>query len=373
MRTIATGLVYRNPRPEVRSVNAWHPSLLRLSDGRLLCSFDLGQAPESHDYNTYLSWSADDAATWSEPHPLRPPTTSGRPSTYSVRIGRLHDGTLTAFGARHFRDDPAAGLINHPSIGFTPMELVLSRSVDGGHVWSPMETIVAPLEGPAFEVCHQVVELRDGRWLAPTSTWPGWDGDTSKGMRAVALVSYDRGGSWPDSLTVFDSWDKRVANWEQSLVELPDGRLLAVSWRVKLDSGQTLPTAFSTSLDGRTFGGTRPTGILGQTAKIAVLDDGRLLGVYRRDGGGGIWACLAALDGERWVMGEDVCLWAGPPSGTSPDRSLGEELSALKCGYPTIVLGQNSALIAFWCREDCAFVIRWLQLDLSPAVTPRSS
>ena len=125
MRTIATGLVYRNPRPEVRSVNAWHPSLLRLSDGRLLCSFDLGQAPESHDYNTYLSWSADDAATWSEPHPLRPPTTSGRPSTYSVRIGRLRDGTLTAFGARHFRDDPAAGLINHPSIGFTPMELVL--------------------------------------------------------------------------------------------------------------------------------------------------------------------------------------------------------------------------------------------------------
>ena len=128
MRTIASGLVYRNPRPEVRAVHAWHPSLLRLSDGRLLCSFDLGQAPESHDYNTYLSWSADDAATWSEPHPLQPADDlRATPPRTRLRIGRLRDGTLTAFGARHFRDDPGAGLINHPSIGFTPMELVLSR------------------------------------------------------------------------------------------------------------------------------------------------------------------------------------------------------------------------------------------------------
>ena len=47
--------------------------------------------------------------------------------------------------------------------------------------------------------------------------------------------------------------------------------------------------------------------------------------------------------------------------------------SALKCGYPTIVPGQNGALIAFWCREDCTFVIRWVQLDLSPAFTPHNS
>ena len=168
MRTIATGLVYRNPRPEVRSVNAWHPSLLRLSDGRLLCSFDLGQAPESHDYNTYLSWSADDAATWSEPHPLRPPTTSGRPSTYSVRIGRLRDGTLTAFGASIVTATTPllASSTILPSVS-RRWSWSFSRSVDGGHVWSPMETIVAPLEGPAFRrSAHQVVELRDGHWLA---------------------------------------------------------------------------------------------------------------------------------------------------------------------------------------------------------------
>jgi sialidase-1 len=365
LRVTGSGLVYRNPRPEVRAVNAWHPSLVELSDGRLLCSFDLGQAPESHDYNTYLSWSVDNAATWSEPQPLVTPTTTGRAFTYTLRAGLLRDGTVTAFGARHIRDDPRAGLINHPSLGFTPMELVLSRSADGGHVWTPLETIVPPLQGPAFEICHRLMELQDGRWLVPTSTWPGWDGDAPDGMKAIALVSYDQGRSWPEWLRVFDGWDDGVANWEQSIAELPDGRLIALSWRLEVASGRTLPTAFSISDDGRTFEPPRPTGLLGQTAKVAVLDDGRLIAVYRRNGTGGIWACLAALDGEQWAIEEDSCVWAGQASGTSPERSVGEDLSALKCGYPTIVAGRGSALVAFWCCEDCVFVIRWVRLDLS--------
>jgi hypothetical protein len=366
VRVVASGVVYRNPRPEVRAVHAWHPSLVRLEDGRLLCSFDLGQAPESHDYNTYLSWSADNAATWSEPLPLIAPTTSGRASTYTLRVGQLRDGTLTAFGARHFRHDPGAGLINHPSLGFTPMELVISQSADGGRVWGPLQTIVPPLVGPAFEICHRVIELRDGRWLAPTSTWPGWDGDAPNGMRAIALVSHDRGGSWPDWLTVFDDWDNGVANWEQSVAELPDGRLVAVSWRVELGSGLTLPTVFSISSDGRTFGQPRPTGLSGQTTKLVVLDDGRLLGVYRRDGAGGMWGCLATLDEDQWTIEQDVCLWAGQPS-AAQDRSIGEGLSALRCGYPTVIAARGSALVVFWCQEDCVFMIRWVHLDTSAA------
>jgi sialidase-1 len=368
------GLIYRNPRPEVRAVNAWHPSLVELSNGRLLCSFDLGQAPESNDYNTYLSWSTDNAATWSEPQPLVTTTTKGRPCTYTLRAGLLRDGTLTAFGARHFRDHPGAGLINHPSLGFTEMELVLSRSVDDGQGWSPVETIAPPLEGPAFEVCHRVVELQDGRWLAPTSTWPGWEGDVPNGMKAIALVSHDRGRSWPEWLTVFDGWDDGVANWEQSIAELPDGRLMALTWRFELSSGRTLPTAFSISDDGRRFQPLKPTGLFGQTAKVAVLDDGRLIAVYRRDGTGGMWACLAALDGEQWVIEQDICVWAGSSEGTSRERSAGENLSALKCGYPSIVAGRGSALVAFWCCEDCVWVIRWVRLDMSgePRLTEAS-
>ena len=76
------------------------------------------------------------------------------------------------------------------------MELILTRSRDRGHTWSPIERIEPPLVGPAFEVCHSITELRDGRWVWPCSTWMGWDGDAPNGMNAILLVSEDKGRTW---------------------------------------------------------------------------------------------------------------------------------------------------------------------------------
>src|ERR1700722_499411 len=104
MRLNATGVVFQNPRPEPRAVHSWHPSLIRLADGQLMCSFDLGQGPESLDYTTYVSSSSDEAATWMPPRQITAPV----PSTLTVRIGRQSDGSLTAAGARLFRNDPEA-------------------------------------------------------------------------------------------------------------------------------------------------------------------------------------------------------------------------------------------------------------------------
>ena len=44
---VETGLVFRNPKPYLRAINAWHPSIVRLDSGVLLSLFDLGQAVES--------------------------------------------------------------------------------------------------------------------------------------------------------------------------------------------------------------------------------------------------------------------------------------------------------------------------------------
>ncbi len=188
---VGTGVVYRNPKPFLRAVHAWHPSLVRLPAGDLLAAFDLGQGPESLDYRTYLARSHDEGRSWSAPVPLVRGGT-GPGTTHSIRIGRVGDGTLVGFGGRYHRDDPEEGLVNRANLGYVRMDLVLTRSRDGGLTWSGPDAIDPPLVGPAFEVCHRVIELRDGRWLAPTSTWKGWDGQAPNGMKAVALVSRDQ-------------------------------------------------------------------------------------------------------------------------------------------------------------------------------------
>ena len=52
-----TGLVYRNSKPHLRAINAMHPTISRLANGELVCTFDLGQGPESLDYHTELARS----------------------------------------------------------------------------------------------------------------------------------------------------------------------------------------------------------------------------------------------------------------------------------------------------------------------------
>src|SRR5688572_20117903 len=119
-----TGLVYRNPKPELRSRHTWHPTIVRFDDGELLCTFDIAEADVALDYRTYASRSSDAGKTWSEPVRVFADL-PGRPATHSVRIARVSDGSVVAMGGLMYRDDPEAGLVNVPTLGYVDMDLVL--------------------------------------------------------------------------------------------------------------------------------------------------------------------------------------------------------------------------------------------------------
>ena len=366
----ASGLVYRNPRPELRARHAWHPSLVSLGGPHWLCTFDIGEGPESLDYATYVSRSDDDAVTWSSPVPLFQDF-SGRRSTHTVRVSRLADGSLIAWGARLFREDPDKGLINTATLGYTEMELIGLRSGDQGMTWSRPEVLSPPLVGPAFETCHPIVELADGRLLAPTSTWPGWDGAGPTGRQAVAFESTDGGKTWTRFLETFNRWSDGVLHWEQSVVQLPDGRLLAVAWALDVKTSRSLPTPYAISGDGNNFDFHGLTGLEAQTAKLVVLKDGRVLCIYRRHDRPGLWTSLVEISGTSWVPQDELMLWDGAPSGMDGLTSLGTELSALAFGYPSPQRAEDGdVLLAFWCREDCIFNIRWIRIGLQTATGP---
>jgi hypothetical protein len=340
-----------------------HPSLARLDDGELLAAFDLGQGPQSLDYSGYISRSADAGKSWSEPRRLIEPNGVARPCNDIARIRRLSDGMIVGLGCRIYRDDPEQGYVNPATFGHAPTDLFLIRSTDDGHSWSEPQFIVPPLVGPAWEICHPIVELSDGRWLAPMATWKGWDGDAPNGMKSISLVSYDKGRTWPEYVDELDDWANGYMHVEQTLVQLRDGRLLVTAWAYHEEKQISAPTPYAISTDGKSFGPRRQTGLLGQTPKMTCLKDGRVCCLYRRIDKPGLWANLSRIDGDDWINLAEAPVWQGASSGMAGERAMTDELSDLKFGAPNLIqLPDGDVFAAFWCHENEISVIRWVRM-----------
>jgi len=365
IRVESTGIVYRNPKPYLRSIVAYHPSLVTGNGKDLITTFDIGEAVESLDYKTVLSRSSDEGRTWTLEGPVlqSPP---GR-TTHSVRTCRLADGSLAGFGGMYHRRDAEMGVLNRQTFGFVPTDLFLVRSSDDGRSWSTPELITPPLHSPAWEICHSIVELQSGRWLIPTSTWRGWDGENPAGDQTVAFVSDDRGHSWPGFGRIFDGRKTKRSHLEVSVVELADGRILAVGWVRDVDSGTNLPTEYCISHDrGDNFTSPLLTGFDAQTCKLLVLrDSSRIICAYRRNDQPGLWATLAEINGSTWSNVAEARLWRGADARITGGDNESDRLSFLKFGYPSLKqLSCGDILLVFWCQEDCLTNIRWIRLRL---------
>lgn len=211
---LKSGILYRNPRPHVRSIHAYFPSVAVLPEGEMLATVVLGEAFEAVNLRTHLFRSTDQGEHWQHQGPLYEGTPD-RLTSECTRLTALPGGELVVFMIRHDRSDhPEEGLTSHQTLGFVPTELLLLRSQDQGRTWSEPQPLDPPLGGPSFEMCCPVTPLKNGRWLIPTQTWPGWNGECPDGIRMVALVSHDQGRTWPEYLDVMREPAGQVYFWE---------------------------------------------------------------------------------------------------------------------------------------------------------------
>ena len=93
------------------------------------------------------------------------------------------------------------------------------------------------------------------------------------------------------------------------------------------------------------------------------MGDDRILCLFRRQDGSGLWANLARLEGDQWTNLAETLLWQGAVSGVRGSENIADELSALKFGFPSMIrMPGGDVLAVFWCVEDGLGSIRWLKI-----------
>lgn len=359
----STGLIYRNPKPYIKSIHAWHPTLVPLDDGELLAGFDLAEAICAANYRSYVARSTDDGKTWSEPQRLVQEHTD---VTDFIRLSKLSDGTILGVGHRK-EPDLETQSFNPETYGCRIAEWFTIRSEDNGNTWSRPEVFEPAIADQPYELCHAALEISDGRLLLPTGLLRNWDGGAPNGVKTIALISRDRGKTWPDYVELFNDTEGNTLFHEVSLIEQSDRTLLSVAWPFNPDVGQTIAKVpFAVAPNAEEFSVRGSTEIPGETTKLVPLGNNRVLSFLRRTDQPGLWAYVSRIEKDQWINEEQAPIWQGADSRMLGKGQAADELAALHFGFPNPHrLPDGDVLVAFWCKEDCIHNIRWVRVHAS--------
>jgi len=284
------------------------PGLLRLDDGTLLVMYREGSDHwVTDDAVVRATRSTDGGVTWSDPVTMLEEEGWG----FSAHHGplQLSDGSILA---------PAMSL--RRSDGRREFRAYALRSYDGGRNWDVKQ--IGPMSGWTWQNQYGRALEIDGKLWVPG----GGQREGEEPWRTGYFVSYDNGQTWPEWHTVCTGLQD-----EKDIIDLPDGRLLAM-----IRSGKETYRSLSPDR-GSTWSEPEKLPIFGQCPSLLLLPSGAVMFAYREvapDKPKGIGLAISDDNGQTWH--ELPPLYISPSGGGD-------------CAYPSMVLaGKDEVLCAYY-------------------------
>ena len=354
MRVIESNIIYENPLPQLRSRQSFFPSLFELPDKTIGAVYAIGEAFESVDSVSYISFSSDGGKTFSKPRPMFD-NLDGKTSVYA-KATALPDGRVVAVGYAFYRPDPELPLGNPENGGLLDDFVYWAISDDGGKTFSKMRKIECSWDSIHVEASAPITVLQDGSFITPITGFPDWNGNLHGDICGRALRSFDEGKSWQDDAVSMDFGGNEVTCYEQRMCQLESGAIVSIGWNENVKTGARLENHYTVSFDnGKTWSAPCPTGIMGQASSVCAIGGERLLALHavRRDTDKpGIYAYIVDFSEKKWNIVDSLLVWepAMPPM---KDTKMAEIFSFLKFGQPgAILLRDGDVLMSHWFATE---------------------
>lgn len=286
-------------------------------------------------------------------------------------IAETAPGELTVSGLWIDRSDPARPWIHPRTTGLLPMRIFHSTSHDGGRTWGPRRRVdTAP--HPAASPTDPLLRLPGGVSAQPYEHWKEYE-DASPARPAAHLrLSFDRGVTWPEHVTVAAHPASELYYWDQRLAVHPEsGRLIAMFWTHDPRAGSDVDVHVAWGDPrGRTWSAPRGTGLPGQHCYPIALGGDRLVAIYvhRRDPPG-IRAVPSADFGRTWDRSQEVVIYdsaAGTEPGAAGPRAIDDywsDMLAWRFGNPRgVLLPSGEVFAVHYAGSGQGTGIRWVRL-----------
>lgn len=360
VKHIFSSVIYENPLPQLRARNAAFPGICRLHDGKILATFQIGQAFESVDGTSYASISGDEGRTWSAPARMFDKESESVPLTDVCKPAVLSDGRAIVFGYQYFRPDPELPIGNPKTGGLLEDEIFYSVSEDGGKSWGERKAVDCAWHH-SVEASAPLYVLADGSWASPITGFAKWDG-SSAGRNCGRLIrSFDGGKTWNDDTVCTAFPGDCVTCFEQRLCQLGDGTIVVISWNENTKTGERMNNHVTISTDnGKSFGAPVDTGVRGQASSLLALGGNRFLSIHsmRRDTDKpGILFALGEIRDGKYILHSKELVWT-PGTPVTKDGHMAEIFAFLKFGQPgAIKLPDGKILMTHWYAEDGVYKV----------------
>lgn len=357
MRILERGTVFEATSTSPHERCCAFTSVIRLSNGTLLCSFKSGPNKLSPQDHIILMQSNDDGRKWERLYDEFDTTFAGVAGSYSG--GYLFEANPERLLiSLHWvdRSDPTKPLSNPVTSGVLPMKYLLSESYDQGHTWTqPIEVCLAP--HPGSNPTCEMLRLDDNSLLLAYESWKEWDeveGDQSANVK----TSSDEGATWSESITMATDPAKQLYYWDNHLTQQPEtGKLLAAFWTHDTTLGLDAPISLAWGEpEGTQWSAPFSTSIDGQVVSPVFLEDGRLMLVYvHRHDPPSIRAIISNDLGQTWDLGNELIIHDNAnqnQQGMGESRTNAEywnDMTRWTFGHPKVIrLAQGQLLVVYY-------------------------